>query len=228
MKDQLREFWHRGRLAAARQLRFTVPGRFQPYRHTLPDRYPWLFGFARDALGHIAQPRLLSFGCSIGDELESLRGAFPTALIRGVDISPVAIARCRARFGSDDRISLAVAADTRNEGDGDYDAVFCLAVLCHGDLTRLGAPRSDSLFSFQSFERAVADLARCVRRGGFLFLHAANYRFGDTSTAAQFETVLHAQGDQIATGLLYDRENRLIVNGRYSPAGFRKGTARQI
>ena len=29
-----------------RKFRRPVPGEFQPYYHTLPDRYPWLFGFA--------------------------------------------------------------------------------------------------------------------------------------------------------------------------------------
>jgi SAM-dependent methyltransferase len=203
-------------------LRPRVPGRFQPYPYTQPDRYPWLFEFARAALRDVPAPRLLSFGCSRGDELVSLRRAFPRAQIRGLDIAPAAIAACRTRLRSDKHVSVAMAANTSGEPDGIYDAVFCLAVLCHGDLTAACAKKSDRLFPFARFEGAVADLARCVRPGGFLFIHTANFRFGDTATAGEFDTVLEATEQQLAADLLYDRDDRLIAGERYYPVGFRK------
>ncbi|MGN6850296.1 MAG: class I SAM-dependent methyltransferase [Sphingomicrobium sp.] len=222
MNNPLRQLWARGRFAVSRQVRPRVPGRFQPYPYTQPDRYPWLFEFARSALRDVSAPRLLSFGCSVGDELVSLRRAFPEAIIRGLDIAPSAIAACRARLGADERVSVEVAADATGEPGDAYDAVFCLAVLCHGDLTVTRAERSDRLFPFVRFERAVADLARCVRPGGLLFIHTANFRFGDTATAPQFDTVLEANQEQLAADLLYDRDNRLIAGERYYPVGFRK------
>lgn len=222
MMRPLRDFWGRARFVLSRRLRRRVAGRFQPYIYTLPDRYPWLFRFARTALSDVPAPRLLSFGCSTGDELASLRRVFPEATIRGLDIAPKAIAACRARFASDDRVSVGVAASAAGEPDEAYDAVFCLAVLCHGDLTVTRARRSDPLFSFAEFERAVADLARCVRSGGYLFIHTANFRFGDTSTAAFFETVYEARDDQMAPDLLYDSDNRLLEDERHYAVGFRK------
>ena len=225
MTDAARSLWYRGRFAVARRLRRRIRGGFQPYGYTLPERYPWLFQFARDALSDVAAPRLLSFGCSTGDELISLRRAFPNATTRGLDVLPSAITACRARLRGDHRISIAVAADTRGEADESYDAVFCLAVLCHGDLTAVHSQRSDRLFPFARFERAVADLARCVRPGGFLFLHTVNYRFSDTSTAAQFDTVLKAHEEYLAADLLYGRDNRLMAGARYTPVGFRKRIA---
>lgn len=222
MNQPLRQLWARGRFAAARKLRPEMPGRFQPYSYTLPDRYPWLFEFARAALRDVPAPRLLSFGCSVGDEIVSLRRAFPEAAIRGLDIAPGAIAACRARLVSDEQVSVGVAADTSGEPDDAYDAVFCLAVLCHGDLTVTRAERSDRLFPFVRFERAVADLARCVRPGGLLFIHTANFRFGDTVIAREFVTVLEAGKEQLAADLLYGRDDRLIAGARYYPVGFRK------
>ena len=222
MMGGLRKFWYRARFALSRRLRRPVPGRFQPYVYTLPDRYPWLFSFAATALSNVPAPRLLSFGCSTGDEVASLRRYFPDANIRGLDIAPEAVATSRARFKGDDRVSVAIASSTAGEPEQVYDAVFCLAVLCHGDLTVRRARRSDPLLSFGSFETAVADLARCVRPGGYLFIHTANFRFSDTATAPLFETVLEARPEQIAADLLYDRNNRLIEGGRYYPVGFRK------
>jgi SAM-dependent methyltransferase len=225
MMHELCQLWQRGRFTVARQLRRPIEGRFQPYSHTLPDRYPWLFEFAHSALQGLSAPRLLSFGCSRGDELISLRRGFPDATIRGLDISSSAIAACRARLAFDDRISLAVAADTKGEPGDAYDAVFCLAVLCHGDLTATEAQRSDRLFPFARFESAVASLAPCVRPGGLLFIHTANFRFADTASAPLFDTVLEARPEQMAADLLYDRNNRLIPRGRYYPVGFRKRTS---
>src|SRR6202041_1232264 len=59
------------------RVRHPVAGRFQPYRYTLPDRYPWLFRFAAAALEGREERKLLSFGCSRGDEVLALRRYFP-------------------------------------------------------------------------------------------------------------------------------------------------------
>lgn len=199
--------------------------RFQPYPHTLPDRYPWLFDFAaEDALAGVPAPRLLSFGCSRGDEVFSLRRRFPDATIKGLDIDPANIAACLAR-ARDDRISFETAANTRGEPSGAYDAVFCLAVLCHGDLTVTRARNSEPLLRFRDFERTVADLARCLKSDGLLFLHTTNFRFCDTALASGFDVVLEARPEQLAPDVLFDRDGRLLPGERYHPVGFRKRVA---
>jgi SAM-dependent methyltransferase len=201
-----------------------VAERFQPYRHTLPDRYPWLFDFAAAALDDVPAPRLLSFGCSRGDEVFSLRRRFPDAAIKGVDIDPANIAACLAR-PHDSRISFEVASNARGEPSGGYDAIFCLAVLCHGDLTIKRARKSEPLLRFGDFERTVTDLARCLKPNGFLFLHTTNFRFCDTSLAAAFGVVLEARPEQLAPDVLFDRDGRLLPGERYLPVGFRKRTS---
>jgi SAM-dependent methyltransferase len=208
-------------------LRRPVDGRFQPYPHTLPDRYPWLFDFAADALEGVPAPRLLSFGCSRGDEVFSLRQRFPHAVIKGVDIAPRNIAACleRSRHLKDDRLIFEVGANVCKEASSHYDAIFCLAVLCHGDLTVSQAARSEPLLHFDDFERTVIDLARCLKAGGVLFLHTTNFRFCDTALAGGFDVVLEARPDQLAPDVLFDREGRLMPGARYLPVGFRKRAA---
>ncbi len=219
-----RTSWRRVRFALARRLRRPVEGRFQPYNHTLPDRYPWLFDVAANALGDVAAPQLLSFGCSRGEEVFSLRRRLPTAVIKGIDIDPANIAAClaRAHSANDAQVAFEVGSSAQNEPRDHYDAVFCLAVLCHGDLTVSGARRSDPLMRFEDFERSVVDLARCVRPGGLLFLHTTNFRFCDTTAAQGFDVVLEARPDQLAPDVLFDREGRLMPGRRYLPVGFRK------
>ena len=84
----LTSLWRKSRFELGRRLRRPVPGRFQPYPHTLPDRYPWLFDFAAAALDDLPAPRLLSFGCSRGEEVLSLRRRFPDAAIKGPTSTP--------------------------------------------------------------------------------------------------------------------------------------------
>lgn len=220
----LRALWRKGRFELRRRLRRPVAERFQPYPHTLPDRYPWLFDFAAAALNGVPSPRLLSFGCSRGEEVFSLRRRFPDAAIKGIDIDAKNIAACRAR-SDDDRLSFEATANTRGEPSGCYDAIFCLAVFCHGDLTVTRAQRSEPLLRFQDFERAVVDLARCLKPGGLLFLHTTSFRFCDTPLADDFEVVLEARPEQLAPDLLFDRDGRLMPGQRYYPVGFRKRIA---
>jgi SAM-dependent methyltransferase len=219
----LRALWRQGRFELRRRLRRPVEERFQPYPHTLPDRYPWLFDFAAAELAGVTSPRLLSFGCSRGDEVLSLNRRLPTAVIKGVDIDPANIAACLAKT-PDDRLSFEAASNTRGEPSGHYDAVFCLAVLCHGDLTATRAQKSEPLLRFADFERTVADLARCLKPGGLLFLHTTNFRFGDTSVANHFDVGLEARLEQLAPDVLFDRDGRLMPGERYLPVGFRKRT----
>jgi SAM-dependent methyltransferase len=200
------------------------PGRFQAYSHTLSDRYPWLFDFARANIGDCVNSRILSFGCSRGEEVFSLRKYFPTALIKGVDIEPRNISRCRARARTAraEGIAFAVAANTENEPAEFYDAIFCLAVLCLGDLTVSGARRCDPHLYFDDFERMVTDFSRCLKPGGILFLHTTNFRFGDTAVSRNFDIVFEASLAQLAPDVLFDRDNALLSGVRYLPVAFRK------
>jgi len=220
---------HRGRGLLRRvwpslALRHRAPGCFQPYNYTLPDRYPWLFRFAAEQLRDSPRHRLLSFGCSQGDEVFSLRRYFPSAAIHGIDVDPRNIERCRVRAGEAalTGCTFAVGASTSHEPAESYDAIFCLAVLCLGDLTAGHAHRSDPWLRFDDFEGIVTDFARCLKRGGLLLLHTCNFRFCDTAISRDFDTVLEAGIDQLATDVLFDTRNRLMPGVRYRDVGFRK------
>jgi SAM-dependent methyltransferase len=203
------------------RVRHPVPGRFQPYRYTLPDRYPWLFRFAAAALEGREDCKLLSFGCSQGDEVMALRRYFPRAAITGIDFDPRNIARCRARI-KDPQVRFAVAAATEGETAHFYDAIFCLAVLCHGYLTISGAQRADPLLDFADFDRVVGDFARCLKPGGLLLLHTTSFRFCDTTIAEDFDVVLEAEPEQMAADVHFGLDNRLLSGERYRAVAFRK------
>jgi len=207
-----------------------IPGQFQTYSHTLPDRYPWLFQFAAESLVKSADLKLLSFGCSRGDEVFALRKYFPTAVIKGIDIDPRNIAHCRSRMRDElpHKMQFTTAQSVAAEADASFDAIFCLAVLCRGDLTTGNAQYSSPGFLFEDFQAIVADLARCVKPGGLLFLLTTNFRFCDTASAAYFDTVLEAAPSQLADDVLFDSSNRLMPGVRYPAVGFRKRLAAEL
>ena len=168
---------------------------FQPFPETAPDRYPRIFDFARAHLADAPEPQILSFGCSTGEEVFSLRRYFPRAAIRGLDINPLHIAICRARRRSagDAAMLFAVASSAEQEPAGMYDAIFCMAVFRHGDLSFSGAHRCEHLITFDAFERTVSGLARCLKDGGLLAIRHANFRLCDTALAERFRPVFRVE-----------------------------------
>jgi SAM-dependent methyltransferase len=205
-------------------LRRPLPGEYQPYYFTRPDRYPWLFGFAAARLATRPDLRILSFGCSRGEEVFSLRRYFPTATLKGIDINPRKIARCQARARAEHsaNITFAVAATTQGEPTAAYDAIFCLAVLCNGDLTTSGAECCAPLLHFDKFDWLVGDFARCLKPGGLLALHTTNFRFCDTRVARDFDVVLEADPAHLAPDVQFGRDNRLLRGERYRAVVFEK------
>jgi 2-polyprenyl-3-methyl-5-hydroxy-6-metoxy-1,4-benzoquinol methylase len=191
----------------------------QPANVTCEDRYPRIFRIIRDKLGSSPELRLLSFGCSTGEEVFTLRQYFPNAEIKGIDINPRNIAICMVRLRSrvDERLSFRVGESPAVEETESYDAIFCMAVLRHGGIG--GAPRCDHLIRFSDYERIVSDLARCVRVGGYLIMRHSNFRFDDTEVAARFDELLRMPTGQNPT---FDRGNCRVEGADYEGVIFCK------
>jgi hypothetical protein len=58
---------------------FRPAAMFQAASVTRANRYPEIFAFVRSQLGEDFNGRILSFGCSTGEELMTLRAYFPHA-----------------------------------------------------------------------------------------------------------------------------------------------------
>ncbi len=193
---------------------------FQPYATTAANRYPEFFTFVRDALGDGPDIRLLSFGCSTGEEAFSLRRLFAQADITGIDINPYNIKAANSRCPQDDRMRFICRGSVEEEASESYDAIFAMAVFRHGDLND-GPASCRHLIRFADFNRHTTELARVLKPGGFLAFCHANFRFSDTAAAAEFTLAR-----MIETGAkrqpYYGREDRLVAGAPREDGIFRK------
>lgn len=225
----LRKLW---RLATDRPYRNMIwlhwrrpAGAFQPFNDTAPDRYPQIFGFVQEMLGAARDLRILSFGCSTGEEAFALRRHFPAAEIKGLDINPgnIAAAKRRLRRRPDPSLTFAVAASTAAEPAGIYDAIFAMAVLRHGSLGAPGVGRCDHLIRFADFAATIAGFSRCLKPGGLLVIRHSNFRLCDAPAGAEFETVLRLRSAEAAgTTPIFGPDNQLTKGADYPDTVFRK------
>jgi 2-polyprenyl-3-methyl-5-hydroxy-6-metoxy-1,4-benzoquinol methylase len=118
-------------------------GLFQPVNDTRANRYPRIFKFVQSQLGAENEVRILSFGCSTGEEVFSLRRYFPRAAIKGIDVNALNIAACRRRQHRERvaGLSFVTNASTAGEPAGIYDAIFCMPCFVTADWRSLG-PRA--------------------------------------------------------------------------------------
>jgi hypothetical protein len=196
-------------------LRATVRGGqlFQPATMTWMDRHPGLFALARETLADRPAPRLLSFGCSTGEEAFTLAHYFPTARIDAIDANPACIAQARQRgdHPAADRIRFVCGDAISVFAAERYDAIFCLSVLRHGDLEALQPERCTGLLPFARFAAMVEAFDRQLLAGGLLVLWGCQFRFTDTNTALGY-SVVPSPGVPAQQGPFYGPDDRRIAD----------------
>lgn len=151
--------------------------------YTREERYPALFDLAA-SLAPDAK-RILSFGCSTGEELAALRRRFPDAEIIGAEINPRS-RRIAARRGAADPRMLVLHPRSL---EGSFDIVFALAVL-QREPHKIAEMRVENLspyYPHRRFDSALRDLSDRLKRDGLLCVANAHYRVEDSSVAGEFE-----------------------------------------
>ena len=150
------------------------------------DRYPDLFDLTAKLAPDAA--RILSFGCSTGEELISLRARFPDAEIVGAEINARSRAIALANVAGDARTTLVAPQDVA----GLFDVVFALSVLQRdprGIAALVEAKHLAARYPFARFDEGVCSLAARLRHGGLLCVTNALYRVEDSSVAAELEPI---------------------------------------
>lgn len=135
-------------------------------------------------------PDVLSFGCSIGDELATLRIMFPGARLHGCDIHPTALAAAQASVGH--FADVFTSSDEAVAARGPYDLICAFSSLC------LNPPPKGpfaAAFPFARFEQILDLFAAVLKPGGVLALYNTSYLLRHASAARTFDIL---RSDQIA------------------------------
>ena len=152
--------------------------RAQNQIHTYLFRRPDVLRAARAQLAAPAgrKLRLLSFGCSTGEEIVTLRWFFPDAEIFGCDTEPDILKIAQGAVGH----LAAIFKSDRDaiEARGPFDLINCSAVLCLNPPTDIAAR-----FPSARFDEIVALLDGVLRPGGLIAITNASYRFAASPPA---------------------------------------------
>lgn len=154
--------------------------RHNDYGKTLYNRHPIIFAAAKDQL--VEPRRIMSFGCSVGCECITLTKMFPESEIFGVEIDGAR--RLEAmRVHSHPKISYSHVP----MGDN-YDAIFCMSVLCKHPETDEVEDCSE-IYPFENFVSETGNLVKRLRVNGVMAFFNTTYFFADTKWAKSFEAL---------------------------------------
>jgi SAM-dependent methyltransferase len=158
------------------------------------NRYPMEYKHLKAILEEQALPKsikerkILSFGCSTGEEPLSLAQLYftsPEVKIFGVDVADKAINAAieKAKQEPEGKITIIDGRVNSPKMYGPFDIVLANSVFCiYGSP---GVPYKNITyvmehFSYDTFQNVLAEINSYLKVGGVLAIHNSNYNFMDT------------------------------------------------
>lgn len=179
---------------------------------TFMNRYPAIFSACRDYFGGKQDLKILSYGCSTGEEVLTLREYFPAAHITGAEINKHSLAICR-ELPVDEKITFVYSHHNEIKKHGPYDAVFCMAVLQRLPhyIAEKGISSLKKIYPFEKFERQIIELDELINPQGLLVVHFTQYSLWDTSVASKYKALdNHNQAEYVSP--VFDKNSNLVKN----------------
>ena len=186
----------------------------QLHGHTAFDRYPEVFLKVKKLFEGKAGPfKILSFGCSTGEEVNTLATLYFTDAhdfkIVGVDIDPRSVRQAQKNNPQPDRVSFHESSDEVLAEHGPFDAIFAMSVLCAWPETR-DLDDISGYMTFDDFERHVRHLDQQLKVGGHFVIYNASFCFTDTETSKGYEPILIDDHRQSGFVKKFDTSNQSL------------------
>jgi 2-polyprenyl-3-methyl-5-hydroxy-6-metoxy-1,4-benzoquinol methylase len=179
---------------------------------TYMNRYPKIFSTCRDFYHSKQDIKILSYGCSTGEEVMTLRHYFPNATIVGAEINKLSLEICN-KLPIDDKISFIYSDPKEIEKHGPFDAIFCMAVLQRKPhyIAEKGIKSLKKIYPFEKFEQQILELDKLLNPNGLLIVHYTQYSLNDTSIAPKYKAYSNCNQDDYSSPV-FDRESNIITN----------------
>jgi len=175
----------------------------QSFTHSWFNRYPTIFRAAQLYAHFHPVKRIMSFGCSHGEELKTLQSYFPNAQIIGVESNWLMNLICKFRIR---RYRFKVFRSLAQIGDNQkFDAVFAMAVLQN---TRDNGMEKQ-VFTFDKFNGWINRLNNFVAPGGLLAVISADFDFLDTEAAEYYQPLEYPEAPEKIHSQMYGKDSRL-------------------
>lgn len=145
------------------------------YGKTWGNRHPIIFSKCREIANN--PKKILSFGCSTGEECVTLEKYFPKSTILGVDIN-------------EERLNTAIKNKKSNKINylnyNDFkknflyfDIIFCMSVLCKWPETE-ELDNCASVYKFKDFEKEIVFLIKKLNKNGIIVIFNSSFFFEET------------------------------------------------
>lgn len=195
---------------------FPQDGHYQISNHTKMNRYPIIFKASRDYL--ISQNKtnlkLLSFGCSTGEEVFSIGSYLPDAQIVGVDINKKCIDTCR-RKNRNQQHSFYLSNSAEFENLISFDAIFCMAVFQRTQNRTKSNNLIVSGITFEQFESEISKLDTKLNNGGLLIIDHTDFDFNDTKCALKYKFLAFEKNRIRHERPLYNSKNEKVSEEQF-------------
>lgn len=155
---------------------------------TCLNRYPDIFSACKEYFRGKDEIRILSFGCSTGEEVITLQRYFPRAEIVGAEINKNSLAVCR-KLNLGEKIHFIDSVPREIESCGPFDAIFCMAVFQRtpGLISEKEITDLKKIYPFEKFEQQIIELDQYLNVNGLLVIHMSQYDFPDTVIASKYQ-----------------------------------------
>ena len=174
--------------------------------YTEPDRYPDLFSSCKEFIKKRENLKILSYGCSTGEEVFSLRQYFPKAKIIGVDINKTNIKKALIQ-NRDSSILFSDDIENTLDVNGPFDIIFALAVLQRTENRKENIVESSKVYPFEKFNAKLTELDSYLKPNGLFVIDHADYLFEDTDIFSHYHP-LKGEHNIVHERYLFDKKNR--------------------
>jgi len=188
---------------------------------TYINRYPLIFNRVKEINKNQVDLKIVSFGCSTGEECYTLLEYFPNAKVVGVDINPLNLKLAKEKYANSPAISFLHSDVFLKNNQEQYDIIFCMSVLCRWEDTK-NINNCSKVYPFDMFESVVTKIDKKLKREGQMIIYNSNFQFTDTALSINYKALEFEDVTESGMVHKFDKECNKLFNINYPYVVFKK------